>query len=515
MAIVHFYNVDVVDDALKVTEVGDPFRVGMVGGDATANYKRYIEGKKYMMYCDVAGDLVIHSFSVNIRGISPIIGAKCSNVNPRYPIDGEAPVDGIEAIVDNPGFPKRNALKGNVDAFYMSIIRNPFKDKNGIRHDALNNPKTRAYIAMDEFVADEVVRVIEEYMRAHVINPSYIAMSDTHGNVAAFMIGYHFASYIQVIDIGDCVNKKANYYVGEDTHGAWDLGYYSDLDSCYISSIIYQTSMKKLRKLIHLHGNHDYNINYPTLLLIIKPKYQLWFSHGLINPERIGEIAEVIPTTEIGHPDYERVVTYDVTPDMHLLYLQDDVRSKFIKQDRFKNRYDMGDKTMVNYGDERTWRYYHTLSLRGDLTYSFFHPAFRRGDISKNFSSLPADVEASMENMIRRYLHGGTFNPIFTFGHDMNYEIMHYAIDDAVPAMTQPIYINYDKMVENRRDNSLLKSRVFGVDGAQRVGDHITGGATIALTIVSALILLVIVIVVIITIYKNMSTASTTSQGTS
>ena len=428
MATVHLYQIDENLNCYKISDVK------IRGGSL---YQKYIESKKYIFYC---GDVLeMYCFAVDLKGIC-YKNKDIAVGSPKYPITSENEVDGIGAIINHPGIPTD-------DAKYKATVTK------------FNTPESRTDIAKDEAIATLVVSVISRYIPS---NSKYLAMSDVHGNVAAFMIGYLFRDRVEVINIGDCVNKKANYYGKynyDKLHDGpkWNYGYFSDLESCYISSIISQSNI------INIHGNHDFNIDYPSLLLIVEPKYQLWFSHGIINPAYYDALEEVTDGNK------------------HFFYIKKDseLYKKLPLQDHYAKRYDAEDEVFDV-----------TPSLRMDLTTKFYIASFAK--TGRKVSQVAvSDVQSAMEKLVKDRC--SYYNPIFTFGHDFRYEILGYEIQKHNMVPILGTFGKYDDI--SYRSSGSFGSRIFGVDGVQDIRGGSSGGNLMIMILLFVIIICVIGIV--------------------
>ena len=232
------------------------------------------------------------------------------------------------------------------------------------------------------------------------------------------------------------------------------------------------------------------------MLMIIKPNYQLIFSHGIINPLFEDQLTDMWIDNDS--------IRYKTDDSMHLFYFEEDseILEKQHHQSFFNNAYDYDDNF---YTDEYLFDR-GIYSLRSDLTFRVFLPPYRRSDRARGLNESAEKVETMYRKLITSEMRDGyKFNPIFTFGHDLRYEVIGLYITDRIPVQTSfnRSDVDYYGMINKRQNNNMLKSRIFGVDGANALGEFMSGGAIVGLSIIIAIIILIIIIIIIVQRYKK------------
>lgn len=464
---------------------------GLRGGDKDADYKNYYLGIKYMIYCeDVNKNLVIHSFAVDYRTIYWGFSEKFKEFK-----DAEAKPDdlqddnGWDALKENPGF---NIPTDNEKKHYQEIVE---EKKTGDY-----NKQLLAEMAIDQKIAPEVAASIIECFDENRVGSTtkILAFSDLHGSVLAYEIGVEMMEKLKktnkdliTVCEGDAIGRKGRYYTGETEFESWNSGKFPELTSIYIIYHIRQLVEEENSNFIYLHGNHDYAIEYPTIMSYATNNYQLIFSHGMIEPQLL-ERDELQQITNEGN-DWTKSLIYPKSlvgcPGVSIFAFSQDSIARKTKNNPFSSDHIDGlPKILENEKDrpENAWNgkaaKLKKCQIRDYLSNYFFIMANRMG---YGFGEVvPRRTIAEMNDALMKLNDFAVgkqvltnFNPIFTFGHDYSYEVWSYyaylnktdddelskfPLDDTI---WDPAHEYKWDTVKKARLAKHLMARVFCVDG--------------------------------------------------
>lgn len=474
-------------------------KLTLKGGDKDADYKNYYLGMKYMIYCeDGDGNLVIHSFAVDYRSIHWALSEKFKEFNN----DGAKPDDlrddnGWNALKDHPGF---NIPTEDDKNTYRQVI-DVMKGDN-------DNKTQLAEIALDQKIAPEVAASIIECFDQYKedLTPKILAFSDVHGGVLSYAIGVKMMEKLKethedliTVCEGDAIGRKGDYYAGKRVRGVWNAGKFPDLASIYIIHHVRQLVEEDNSNFIYLHGNHDYAIEYPTVMSYTTKNYQLIFSHGMIEPQLLDELKEIPRKTNDynddidSHLDDKLVYPSDLQSILEVKLFAFGKKSiaRQTKNNLFRNENDEKNQSKITSifssdierpteGWDEKVKKLTALQTRDYLTNYFFIPAnikkFGKGEvIPKRTIDQMNEALKKLYNFAVGDIDGIEFNPIFTFGHDYNYEVWSYYAqlklnngDDLSKFPLNSDLWNKDYEWETEKEARLkdhLMARVFCVDG--------------------------------------------------
>lgn len=454
------------------------------GGGLNEDYKKYYLGMKYMIYCeDANGNLVMHSFAVDYRAISWGFSDAFKKFEKGNPKPNDLKDDGDwNELKNHPGF---NVPDGQIVQYQNKV------DEMRTNHSQL------AEIAFDQKIAPIVVNGImkafyEETVEKY-LTPKCLAFSDIHGSVLSYTIGIRMMMELKgknddliTVCEGDVIGRKGNYYEGERERDGWNEGKFPDLTSTYIIHHVRKLVEAEGSKFIYLHGNHDYAIEYPTIMSYTTINYQLIFTHGMIHPQLLRELQDIedgdealiYPKSLVGVPE---VKIFAFSKDS--IARADPVQNKLFSND---------DGKLLKILDERNERpeddqwnekvdSLKKLQTRDYLSNYFFIMANKLG-----YGSHQTVAERTLEEMnealkmLYEFAVGALvnkiFNPIFTFGHDYSYEVWsYYAYLEKYEEnkgkhkfpLNELLWLNdYDwGNVKGARFEKHLMARVFCVDG--------------------------------------------------
>lgn len=471
---------------------------GLKGGDTDADYKNYYLGMKYMIYCeDGDGNLVMHSFAVDYRTIY----WGFSDAFKTFKEENKDKLQDVvkwEDIKAHPGF---NIPTENDKKTYRQVI-------DAMKGD--NDNKTQlAEIALDQKIAPEVAASIIECFnenKADDLTPKILAFSDVHGGVLSYAIGVKMMEKLKkthgdliTVCEGDAIGRKGDYYAGKEVHGVWNAGKFPDLASIYIIHHVRQLVEEDNSNFIYLHGNHDYAIEYPTVMSYTTKNYQLIFSHGMIEPQLLDELKEIPRRID----DYDDDMNKGL--DDELIYpsdLQSILEVKLFafgkksiarqtKNNLFRNENGEKNQSKITSifssdikrpteGWDEKVKKLTALQTRDYLTNYFFIPAnikkFGKGEVipKRTLDQMNEALLALYEFAVGD-IDEMEFNPIFTFGHDYNYEVWSYYAQlknegdndlSKFPLNSDLWNKDYEWETEKKaRLKDHLMARVFCVDG--------------------------------------------------
>lgn len=480
------FQVRKMDENLTLGDVGK-----LEGGDKDADYKNYYLDIKYMIYCeDINGNLVIHSFAVDYRTIYWGFSKKFQ----EFKEAGAKPDDlqddnDWDALKENPGF---NIPTDEEKKHYRGIVEGK---KTGDYNEQL-----LAEMAIDQKIAPEVAASIIECFDENRAGstPKILAFSDLHGSVLSYEIGVEMMEKLKktnkgliTVCEGDAIGRKGKYYTGEREFDNWNSGKFPELTSIYIIYHIRQLVEEENSKFIYLHGNHDYAIEYPTIMSYTTNNYQLIFSHGMIEPQLLepDELQE-IPEVE---NDWTRALIYPKSlvgaPGVSIFAFSQESIARKTKKNTFSSDHITGlPKILENKKDrlENGWdgkaEELGKLQTRDYLSNYFFIMANREGYgygevVPRRTIGEMNEALMKLNNFAVGTQVPDNFNPIFTFGHDYSYEVWSYyaylnktdddklskfPLDDTI---WDPAHEYEWGTVKKARLAKHLMARVFCVDG--------------------------------------------------
>lgn len=480
------FQVRKMDENLTLGDVGK-----LEGGDKDADYKNYYLDIKYMIYCeDVNGNLVIHSFAVDYRTIYWGFSKKFEEFKgARAKPDDLQDDNDWDALKENPGF---NIPTDEEKKHYRETVE---RKKTGDYNEQL-----LAEMAIDQKIAPEVAASIIECFdeNREGSTPKILAFSDLHGSVLSYEIGVEMMEKLKktnkgliTVCEGDAIGRKGKYYTGEREFDNWNSGKFPELTSIYIIYHIRQLVEEENSKFIYLHGNHDYAIEYPTIMSYTTNNYQLIFSHGMIEPQLLehDELQE-IPEVE---KDWTRALIYPKSlvgaPGVSIFAFSQESIARKTKKNTFSSDHITGlPKILENKKDglENGWdgkaEELGKLQTRDYLSNYFFIMANREGYgygevVPRRTIGEMNEALMKLNNFAVGTQVPDNFNPIFTFGHDYSYEVWSYYAylnktdDDGLSkfpldgTIWDPAHEYKWDTVKKARLAKHLMARVFCVDG--------------------------------------------------
>lgn len=466
--------------------------IELKGGDEKDDdYKSYYLDLKYMIYCeDENKNLVILSFAVDYRSIS----YGFSDAFRRF---RENNADKIKKLKNNekfwndvkmhPGFVIPSNEEKKIYQNHVDVL----KDEDWTLAEILFSED------LGKVVGDGIFEVSSKKVEEMALTPKCLAFSDVHGDVLSFIIGVGVMKELKknhkdliTVCEGDAIGRKGNYYEGKKEPDAWGLGKFTDLTSIFIIYTIRQLVETAGSRFIYLHGNHDYAIEYPTIMSYTTNNYQLIFSHGMIHPQLLAtdELQQIT-----GDDDWTKTLIYPESlvgvPEVKIFAFSEGSIARGTRNNLFFNdnvtkdkEYKLVhilDKKNERPADNNEWKKLadklKEVETRDYLSNYFFIMANKyRYDYSETISvrSLKEMNEALM--MLNEFAIGEqvpeNFNPIFTFGHDYSYEVWSYFAHQNKNAsfpLNGEIWKNDYKWrkVQKARLEKHLMARVFCVDG--------------------------------------------------
>lgn len=494
-----------VEGKIQVRQMDENLTLGKLtlkGGDKDADYKNYYLGMKYMIYCeDGDGNLVIHSFAVDYRTICWVLSGKLEEYKNLLRTDEDKKSHVLKAdmwrkILADPGF---NVPDGEKEGYEMKIAA-IMSDQNAF--------DIKAEINFDENLGGKIASCIndcfDEY-KAKDLTPKILAFSDVHGGVLSYAIGVKMMKKLKkthkdliTVCEGDAIGRKGDYYAGKKIHGVWNAGKFPDLASIYIIYHVRQLVDADDSMFIYLHGNHDYAIEYPTVMSYTTKNYQLIFSHGMIEPQLLDELKAIPMKADEYNDDIDRNLDdelvypskFQYIPEVKLFAFGKKSIARKTKNNLFGNENDDQNQPKITSifssdierpteGWDEKVKKLTALQTRDYLTNYFFIPAnikkFGKGEV------IPKGTLDQMNNALLalyKFAVGAIdkieFNPIFTFGHDYNYEVWSYYAQLKIkngdlskfPLNDELWKYDYNWETEkNARLKDHLMARVFCVDG--------------------------------------------------
>lgn len=237
-------------------------------------------------------------------------------------------------------------------------------------------------IGYEERVALAVAKAIIENIPSNV---RYICFSDTHGDIAAYLVGVMLSNYFHdayVFSLGDAINQKIDFWDDRRRANQWAQDAEYKIRDWFIEKIEREL-LERDRNFISVHGNHDASFQgyRPSRVIIINPKYQLLLQHAIIS-KPFEDIMKSNPWKTINHKD-----------DMIYLYRSED------------------------YTDDDEIKY-------DDLTGDGFLRATR--DVETLERSLKVDLKTIDDSIYKIITKAAgdkeiSYNPYCTFGHDFTY----------------------------------------------------------------------------------------------
>lgn len=458
------------------------------GGDKDTDYKNYYLGIKYMIYCeDGDGNLVIHSFAVDYRTIYWGFSDTFKGFTE------EQKTELFDALKEHPGF---NISDDEMKKQYRENVE---KMKNGDY-----NKQLLAEIAFDPKIASEVATTIIDCFDIYRADstPKILAFSDLHGSVLSYEIGVKMMEKLKkdhedliTVCEGDAIGRKGRYYTGEKEYDSWNSGKFPELTSIYIIYCIRQLVETAGSNFIYLHGNHDYAIEYPTVMSYTTNNYQLIFSHGMIEPQLLEpDELQQIPEDE---NDWTRALIYPKSlvgaPGVKIFaFSQESIASK-TRNNLFHSNHIEGLPTILENKKDRPENGWDEkaeelgkLQTRDYLSNYFFIMANREGYgygevVPRRTIDEMNEALMKLNNFAVGTQVPDNFNPIFTFGHDYSYEVWSYYAylkqdDDRLskfPLEGEIWNYNYEwEKVKDARLEKHLMSRVFCVDGVHYIHEN-------------------------------------------
>lgn len=322
-------------------------------------------------------------------------------------------------------------------------------------------------------------------------NVRYICFSDTHGDIAAYLVGALLSMKFPtayVFSLGDAINQKWDFWDNCYTN-QWKQDAEYMIRDWYIGKIEKQLLSDSGRNALHficVHGNHDaeFQGHRPSRAVVINPKYQLLFQHAIISPP-FEEKMSVEPCDTIYNDD-----------DIIYLYLSD------AGTNDIDEKYD-------------------------ELTGDGFLRATRGGKYLEQ--ALKVDLK-TIDDGIHKIITTAaadtpiTYNPYCTFGHDYTYFYIAALVKemkiDTIPGDEEKIDALADILLENgdeladfrfmtyRTSNIGIFARIFDCDGCiyclfkrKMKGGNNTGSKTISIFIIAIAAIIVITIICYVIMY--------------
>ena len=484
---------------IQVRKMDENLTLGKLeGGDKDDDYKNYYLGMKYMIYCeDGNGNLVIHSFAVDYRSIHWGFSDAFTKFKEKNK-DKLQDVVNWEDIKAHPGF----TVPGDQEEGYERKISAIMSDQNAF--------DIKAEINFDEKlgkkIASCIIACFNEY-KADDLTPKILAFSDVHGGVLSYAIGVKMMEKLKethedliTVCEGDAIGRKGDYYAGKRVRGVWNAGKFPDLASIYIIHHVHQLVNGINSRFVYLHGNHDYAIEYPTVMSYTTKNYQLIFSHGMIEPQLLDELKKIPRTVNGYNENIDSHLDDKLVYSWRLLEFRQEVKlfafgkksiARETKNNLFRNENDNKEhpkitsifssdiKRPTEGWDEKVEKLT-ALQTRDYLTNYFFIPAnikkFGKGEVipKRTIDQMNEALLALYEFAVGAQ-DGVIFNPIFTFGHDYNYEVWSYYAQlknegdgDLSKFPLNSDLWNKDYEWETEKEARLkdhLMARVFCVDG--------------------------------------------------
>lgn len=158
-------------------------------------------------------------------------------------------------------------------------------------------------IGYEEIISLAVAKAIIKNVPANV---RYICFSDTHGDIAAYLVGVLLSNTFHnayVFSLGDAINQKWDFWDSSRRADQWSQDAEYRIRDWYIEKI--ERELLELdENFICVHGNHDAEFQgyRPSRAVIINTKYQLLFQHAIISPP-FEDLMVTNPWKTINHND--------------------------------------------------------------------------------------------------------------------------------------------------------------------------------------------------------------------
>lgn len=407
----------------------------IVGGDVNrSNYSEIIAyGKKYLFYTeDPNHRLHIHILCVDLGSFYADI---CDYLERKYKtFDYYADPAGLISAYINKTYkknPNENAQSSNAFILYdmnfidiksfperlsEKIIRPPDgTDIEETKFKPVLSGKITFEMAFAVAAAEAATRVLA-IIKNNNEKVKYLSFSDTHGDIAAFLMPFLVARDIlyderfteicpdkslRIIPIGDYINQKMDYFTGKwaDKYSP-EFKFRDELINEFIEKF---KDFFGSDKFIPLLGNHDIDMykkrNFRAV--VVAPRYQLLFQHAITSDYFERRYIERMNSDVVANGDH-RIVLYQLTDNI---------------EESINNNND-------DYPD-----LYGFFTMRG-----FSRATKSRND---NFEG-PGLVDAAtslrriIEDAITKSGISSVLNPIFTFGHDFTYIFLPYMVGNKI-----------------------------------------------------------------------------------